>query len=497
MKRAIILLAFVFITQNIISQTISDVIENSLGAVVTVAVFKTEFGKKPLGFRGEAFASSEAYAKALDLSGSKSSGSGFIVAKNGKKYVITNAHVVESAGVEQGSLYIYSVSRKKYEVKVLGGDSFYDFAVLEFVDKPGVEISTIQFSTAVPRIGQKVYAIGNSLGEYPYTVTDGIISAKNRVRGGTTGKFGFLQSTATIIWGNSGGPLINESGKVVGINSQIAFANTPSDQPLWQSQINFALESAISERLFNDITTNNGVIKRAYFGLILSQKSRVVTQKSETYTEIVDQLPLIDGALRNAPDFQLIERYKGAKIISVNSVLVRNLEETMGEFEKIGPGNSVVFKVNLNGNEESITIKSRLFAGADQEQIAGDFIRHTKIFELDNDHPQVVLTQKATEGYYERDGTSQLKKMNELKYPSGSIKNKFIVLAAGIYNEGNSSLWKTENLRDFGSAIRINSLSGVIDLCLLPYTSQDINDVQLARYYLSGDEKILKAVLFY
>ncbi len=497
MRKAIILLAFAFFAQVIAAQTISDVLENTLGAVVTVAVFKTDIAKKPLGFRGEAFASSEAYAKALDLTGAKSSGSGFVVAKNGKKYVITNAHVIETASTESGSLYVFTVSRNKYEVKVLGGDSFYDFAVLEFVDTPGTEISSIQFSNTVPRIGQKVYAIGNSLGEYPYTVTDGIISAKNRVRGGTTGKFGFLQTTATVIWGNSGGPLINETGKVVGINSQIAFATTPSNETLWQSQINFALESSISERLFNDIISNNGVVKRAYFGLILSQESRIVTEKSETYTEAVDELPVIDGALRNAPDYQLIEHYKGAKVISVNSVLVRSLEEAMGEFEKIVPGSNLVCKVNLNGKVETITIKSRLFAASDQEQIANDFIRLTGIFELDNDHPQVVVTQKTSKGYYVRDEKKEYKKMKELKSPENPSMNKYIVLAAGVYNEGGSNLWKTENVRDLGSAIRINSLTGIIDLCLLPYASNDINDVQLARYYLSGDENLLKAVLFY
>lgn len=497
MKRSVFFIVFALIMQNVYSQTISDVIENALGAVVTVAVFKSDFAKKPLGFRGETLASTEAYAKALDLSGAESSGSGFIISSNGKKYIITNAHVIEDASTDKGSITIFTISRKKYEVKVLGGDSFYDFAVLEFVDKPGTEISALQFSNAVPRIGQRVYAIGNPLGEYPYTVTDGIISAKNRVRDGITGKFGFIQTTATVIWGNSGGPLIDESGKVVGINSQIAFADTPTNETIWQSQINFALESAISERLFNDIVNNNGVVKRAYFGLILSQKSKLITGKSGTRTELLDQLPLIDGALKNAPDAKLIDRYKGAEILSVNTVLTRNLEEIMGEFEKIVPGTIIVLKVKLNGKEESFSIKSRLFLGSDHEQIAGDFIRNTDVFVLDTDLSQVVLTQKATDGLYLRDQMSELKKMKNIKITDSPSNKKFVVLAAGIYNQDKSSLWKTEELRDFGSAIRINSLTGVIDLCLLPLYSKDLQDIQFARYYLSGSEEVLKSMLFY
>jgi S1-C subfamily serine protease len=145
-----------------------------------------------------------------------------VTLKNGTKYVITNAHVIENALDEEGSIYVYSINRTKYEVKVLGGDSFYDIAVLEFVDTPGPEITTVKFKTEEPRLGEPVYAIGNPLGEYPYSVTDGIISAKNRVRGCYTGKFGFLQTTATVIWGNSSGPLVDAKGDVAGINSQIS-----------------------------------------------------------------------------------------------------------------------------------------------------------------------------------------------------------------------------------------------------------------------------------
>ncbi len=497
MKNIALIFVFNVLTLISFSQTISDVIEGALGAVVTVAVYKSDFAKKTLGFRGESYASTEAYAKALDLSGAKSSGSGFIVSKSNKKYVITNAHVIENASSDTGSIFIFSISRKKYEVKIVGGDSFYDFAVLEFVGKPGLEISELQFSDAVPRVGESVYAIGNPLGEYPYTVTDGIISAKNRARGGTTGKFGFIQTTATVIWGNSGGPLIDKTGKVAGINSQIAFADTPGEGSIWQSQINFALESAVSIRLFNDIISNKGKVKRAYFGLIFSQISRSSSPKSEVITNSDEHQPVIDGVLKNAPSFELIQQYKGAKVLEVNSESVRNVEEIMGEFEKIAPGSNVTLRIKFNGTENILTLKSRLFIESDHDQIAIDFIRNTKIFELDNEHPQVVLTQKASGGFYLRDKMSELKKLKELKYSEDAENSKFIVLAAGIYNKESSSLWKTENLHDFGAAIRINSLTGIIDLCLIPYSSLNPEDIQFARYYLSGQEDILKAILFY
>ena len=252
-------------------QSVPDMLEKTLGAVVTVGVHEEEIVKRQLGFRGES-APDIAYEKALSLADVSSSGSGFIIEKNGKLYVITNAHVVEEASDEPGSVYVYSINRSKYEVRVVGGDSFYDLAVLEFVDTPGNEINTISFRDTDVRIGEKVFAIGNPLGEYPYTVTDGIISAKNRVRESMTGKFGFFQTTATIIWGNSGGPLLDAHGRVVGVvASKLAAARVfewTGDLP---QNINYAVKSAYLRTLLeskgikhtSETTWPNGIARPA------------------------------------------------------------------------------------------------------------------------------------------------------------------------------------------------------------------------------------------
>ncbi|MCD4683584.1 MAG: S1C family serine protease, partial [Bacteroidales bacterium] len=304
MKKIILysLVSLVFLATNSQGQNIPDMLENAIGAVVTVGVHKTDVVKRQLGFRGES-APDMAYEEALNLAEVASSGSGFIIEKNGKLYVVTNAHVVENASADPGSIYVYTVNRSQYEVKVVGGDSFYDIAVLEFVDKPGGEISTIKFRSTEARIGEKVYAIGNPLGEYPYTVTDGIISAKNRVRGGMTGKFGFLQTTATLIWGNSGGPLVDEHGKVVGVNSQIAFADTPDGGQILQSQINFALEAELSERLIDDILAYDGRVRRAYLGIELSQKYEYSYDGYDYSLISEDELPVISGIIPGSPAY--------------------------------------------------------------------------------------------------------------------------------------------------------------------------------------------------
>ena len=214
----IILLIFPYVSSY--PQTVSDILEYALPSVVTVAIFKTEDASRMLGFVDEKMRGDNidiAYEKILDLSGAKSTGSGFVIERNGEKYVITNAHVIDNASSDKGSIVAYTINRTKYDMELVGGDTFYDIAVLKFLDIPGPEINTIDFRNTEVRIGEQVYALGNPLGDYPYSVSDGIISGKNRIRKGIMGKFGFLQTTATIIWGNSGGPLFDNNGKIIGI----------------------------------------------------------------------------------------------------------------------------------------------------------------------------------------------------------------------------------------------------------------------------------------
>ena len=119
MRRIIALFALcTFFSANLFSQKTStpEMLDKVLSAVVTVAVYETDVAMKPLGFRGSS--SDLAYAKALDLSSSKGSGSGFIIQHGGKYYVITNAHVVQSAASTDGSIYVYTIGNKKYKAKI-------------------------------------------------------------------------------------------------------------------------------------------------------------------------------------------------------------------------------------------------------------------------------------------------------------------------------------------------------------------------------------------
>ncbi|MEZ5196630.1 MAG: trypsin-like peptidase domain-containing protein [Bacteroidales bacterium] len=471
-------------------QSVSDMLEKSLGAVVTVGVYKTSFAKQSLGFRGES-APDIAYEKALSLAEVSSAGSGFVIEKNGKFYVVTNAHVIESASDEEGSIYVYSISREKYEMILIGGDSFYDIAVLEFVTNPGEEISTVSFRKTDVRIGEKVYAIGNPLGEYPYTVTDGIISAKNRVRGGMTGKFGFLQSTATLIWGNSGGPLIDEMGTVVGVNSQIAFADSPDGSQILQSQINFALEASLSERLVNDIIENDGRVKRAFLGIELSQKYGWDYTTNYDYIQVnIDEMPIISGVIPGSPAFSVLGTKIGHEVVKINGVEIRNLEEALGELEKIKPGSSVYITTRMDGYSTDINLKASELKTTELEHIAKYVLDQNKDILVNYDHPQVSFTMRAS-NFYQHDG-DEIKKFEM----SRGASSKYYILAAGIVSDQGQSMWIINDLKDMGAALRLSGMSGLIDFYVLG-EGYSVDDIELLRQYLSGDESVTKSALWY
>ena len=140
---------------------------------------------------------------------SSSVGSGFILSSDG--YIMTNAHVVDDADV----IYVTLTDKREFKAKLIGTDERTDVAVvkIEATDLPAVTIG----DSSKLRVGEWVVAIGSPFG-LENTVTAGIVSAKGR----DTGDYlPFIQTDVAVNPGNSGGPLINMEGEVIGINSQI------------------------------------------------------------------------------------------------------------------------------------------------------------------------------------------------------------------------------------------------------------------------------------
>lgn len=155
--------------------------------------------------------------------GSASAGTGIIVSENG--YILTNKHVVEGSS----DILIVTNDGNSYDnVKIITTDPLSDIAILKISNAKGLKAAELGDSKAL-NIGQQVIAIGNALGEYDGTVTSGIISGVGRTVNASSDDGAtketltdMIQTDAAINSGNSGGPLVNAQGQVVGINTAVA-----------------------------------------------------------------------------------------------------------------------------------------------------------------------------------------------------------------------------------------------------------------------------------
>ena len=183
------------------------------------------------------------------IADSQSLGSGVIVDRRG--YILTSYHVIEQAT----KIQVLFHNKHKASAVVVGTDPKTDIALLKVKLPKGVkELDLADSSKARP--GDVVLAIGNPFG-YAHTVTSGIISAVGRVIG--TGPYDqFIQTDAPIHPGNSGGPLIDNRGRVVGINTAVA-ANSYG--------IGFAVPSNLAKKVTKDLTKHGKVI-RPWLGIV-------------------------------------------------------------------------------------------------------------------------------------------------------------------------------------------------------------------------------------
>ena len=180
-------------------------------------------------------------------------GSGFVISNEG--YIVTNHHVIERADQIQ---VVFSNAEKEIEATLVGSDPKTDIAVLK-IDPASLNADSLSWGDSdVSRVGDIVLAIGNPLG-LGGTVTSGIISSINRDIGG--GPYvDFIQTDAPINRGNSGGPLFNLNGNVIGINSMII------SQTGGSVGLGFSIPSSTAKLIVQDIISF-GQAKRGWLGV--------------------------------------------------------------------------------------------------------------------------------------------------------------------------------------------------------------------------------------
>ena len=193
-----------------------------------------------------------------------SSGSGFLITPDG--YILTNNHVVEGAT----KLEVTLDDGDKYVAEVIGTDAIIDLALIK-IDPEGKTLPTLPLGDSDSlRVGEWVIAIGNPL-ELDHTVTVGVVSGKGRNVniGATVGPLArFIQTDAAINFGNSGGPLLDSRGRVVGINTAILRNGGPFNSALIEG-IGFALPINEAWGAAQQIR-ETGEVKRGYLGVTMN-----------------------------------------------------------------------------------------------------------------------------------------------------------------------------------------------------------------------------------
>ena len=269
-------------------------------------------------------------------------GSGFIVSEDG--YILTNNHVVDGAQ----RVTVGLSSGKTFEAEVVGTDPSIDLALLKVDSDDRLPTLPLGDSESL-RVGQWVIAIGNPL-DYEHTVTVGVVSAKKRrvpLRGTDLGVANFIQTDAAINLGNSGGPLIDAGGNVIGINTAITRAN-------FAEGIGFALPVSQARRAMEQLRAT-GEVRRGFIGITMNQ-GPIDEETAEYY-----KLPDTNGVLisRVEPDGPADEAgvREGDIVRRVDGEIVRDNADLIGKISAHMPGDRVDLEVFRDGRTLDLTAR--------------------------------------------------------------------------------------------------------------------------------------------
>lgn len=269
-------------------------------------------------------------------------GSGVIVRKTGNTvYILTNNHVAGSAT----SISVKLNDGREFDAKLVGADERMDIALISFqtADK-SIPVAVLGDSDKV-QTGDICFAMGAPLG-YSQSVTEGIVSATGR-SGGSIGNINdFIQTDTAINQGNSGGPLLNIYGEVIGINTWIV------SQSGGNQGLGFAIPINNIKKSIDDFI-KDGKVTYGWLGVSLVALNEsyldslgVDTKKGAFASQIFIGSPAHKGGMQ-AGDF----------IIELNGKTVRTVDQLVRDVGGLKAGDNAIFKVIRGGNELTLTVK--------------------------------------------------------------------------------------------------------------------------------------------
>ncbi len=329
--------------------SVTGVVKKAIPAVVSV-IISQDISKLPgfgFGTFGDPFQDSFGNSSEPNIQ-QTGAGSGFLVTSDG--LIATNRHVVSEPNA---SYEVVTSDGQNYPAKVVTVDPVNDLAFLKIDIK---NAPTLTFASNQPELGQRVIAIGNSLGQYENTVTTGIVSGIGRsIQAGSSDEGveqleGVIQTDAAINPGNSGGPLLDVLGNVVGINTAID-RNGQS--------VGFAIPASDVAKAM-DSYQKNGKIIRPYLGVRYVILSKILAERSKlprNYGALIVRgyAPTEVAVMPGSPAGKagLVEN---DIILEVNGHQINEKYSLVRALKEFNVGDQIDLKVYHNGEEKTVKV---------------------------------------------------------------------------------------------------------------------------------------------
>ena len=350
-------------------------------------------------------------------------GSGFIISADG--YILTNNHMVQGAE----KVEIELTDGRKFTAKIIGADSDSDVAVVK-IDAGNLPYLELADSDAL-EVGEWVLAIGNPLG-LSHTVTAGIVSAKGRSGFGLADFENFIQTDAAINFGNSGGPLINLDGKVVGINTAIAGSTG-------NIGIGFAIPINMAKHAYEQLV-KGGTVERGWLGVGIM--------------DLTDETAPFFGLEKNTKGALISEVTEGSAaekaglkhndvVLELNGKPVESRDAFRNKIAMLKPGSQIQLVVWRDGKRKAITVK--LGKRPPTEEITGELSPET-INELG------FTVEDLTSEIAERYGYEGQSGVVVREVESGSQAEEKGIAPGALIKEVNQQ--KVRNTKEFNEAIK-------------------------------------------
>ena len=267
-------------------------------------------------------------------------GSGFVLTEDG--YVVTNNHVVE--GTDNVSVKLHDGST--YPAEIIGGDSLSDVALLK-IEAEGLSHVAVGDSDAIA-VGEGCIAIGNPLGELTFTMTGGYVSALPREINISGKPISMFQTDAAINAGNSGGPLFDMAGNVIGITSAKISGITGSGASI--EGVGFAIPINEALRVVYDLQEYGYVRGRAFLGVTVKELDAAT---ADTYGLPVG--PIVQSVVADSCADKAGIAVKDI-ILAFNGRTVQTYTQLMSALNKCSAGDEVTLRIYRAGAELDVTL---------------------------------------------------------------------------------------------------------------------------------------------